>query len=90
MVSLNEKCATVLAIAQKQLKEVEKEIPMVYRGMVKSLLNTMAILVTITPESKIRGMFEKVHMLYEALMVCEHQTSDDFKQHVEDLFKAWT
>lgn len=89
MVSLNEKCSILISIAQKQTKEVEKEIPLMYRGMVKSLLMTIGMLAAITPESKIRSLFEKLHMLYETVIVCEHQTTQEFKEHVEDLLKAW-
>lgn len=90
MVSLNEKCSILVSLAIKQSKDVEKEIPLLYRGMVKSLLTTIGMLAAITPESKIKSLFEKLHMLYEMVMVCEHQTTQEFKEHVEDLLKAWT
>lgn len=90
MISVNEKCVYLIELLEKLLKEYEKSIPFVYRGMVKSLTTTIKAFISMTSEDTIEELAQRLMLLHEAIFTAEYASKQDFMTSLEELQHTWT
>lgn len=88
MVSINEKYQIILDMVEKSLETQKKKIPVMYRGIYKSVLNSLKMLLAFTPVEYVEEYFKQFDAVVSE-MKKDYESKETFKQVLEDIVNEW-